>query len=158
MYYVWVFQINGSHIFGVFFSVSAIYFSVHSKINFFLPLLKQMRIRKNHADVHVHARKWRGKHFEHMLTSQKQHFFQASCVCFFLTLEPAGGEQCYKVHTHSGTVSYNTAESSQAESDDSASQCELLLLRLLTGDAAIYSEGSFNGLFHYVTFNGAMAD
>lgn len=79
-------------------------------------------------------------------------------LCFFLTLEPAGGEQCYKVHTHSGTVSYNTAESSQAESDDSASQCELLLLRLLTGDAAIYSEGSFNGLFHYVTFNGAMAD
>lgn len=75
-----------------------------------------------------------------------------------LTLEPAGGEQCYKVHPHSGTVSYNTAESSQAESDDSASQCELLLLRLLTGDAAIYSEGSFNGLFHYVTFNGAMAD
>lgn len=85
-------------------------------------------------------------------------FFRLLVCVFFLTLEPAGGEQCYKVHTHSGTVSYNTAESSQAESDDSASQCELLLLRLLTGDAAIYSEGSFNGLFHYVTFNGAMAD
>lgn len=40
-----------------------------------------------------------------------------------------------KVYTHSATVSYNTAKSSQAESDDTASKCELLLLQLTGGTA-----------------------
>lgn len=40
-----------------------------------------------------------------------------------------------KVYTHTATVSYNTAKSSQAESDDTASKCELLLLQLTGGTA-----------------------